>query len=306
MIADIELRHFRYFLTVAEEGNFTRAAKRLHVAQPTLSHQILQLEERCGERLFERRPNAVQLTPAGEVLERHARTIFKELGDASDSLREMSSLASGTLALGIVHSVNFCRLPEIVASFAAKHVGLRLLMRHVSMAELAAGLESGRLDIGVGFVSDKAKGLIFEPVFSESLVIFARADSAFGQRKMIKASELCGESLISPPRGYCVRELIDEDPHTAALNLEFCLEADSTATVVRMVKLTGLPAILPQHAYDVASEPEIVRVPLVEPELKRVVGLVRRDTGYLSKAARAFAESFKKDHAERCRTNVSL
>src|SRR5215469_8648252 len=117
----IELRHLRYFLAVAEESHFTRAASKLRVTQPTLSHQIRELESQLNLRLFDRAARRVKLTAAGEVLLPHARRVVRELAEAQTALDHLHGLKCGALKVGIVQTVNACVIPEIVARFSEAH-----------------------------------------------------------------------------------------------------------------------------------------------------------------------------------------
>src|SRR5689334_4811887 len=112
-LSRIELRHLRYFMAVAESAHFTRAAAKLHVTQPTLSHQIRQLEDQLNLALFDRVGRAVRLTPAGELLLPYARRAFRELEEAQTALGELNGMKCGRLRVGIVQTVNACVIPEI-------------------------------------------------------------------------------------------------------------------------------------------------------------------------------------------------
>src|SRR5262249_19029546 len=117
----MELRHLRYFLAVAESAHFTKAAQRLHVTQPKLSHQIRQLEGQLNLPLFDRVGRRVKLTSAGELLLPHARRVLRELEEAQTALGELHGLKRGELKVGIVQTVNACVIPEIVGRFSAAH-----------------------------------------------------------------------------------------------------------------------------------------------------------------------------------------
>src|SRR5215831_19557336 len=120
----IELRHLRYFLAVADTAHFTRAAAKLHVTQPTLSHQIRELEAQLNLQLFDRVGRRVKLTAAGETLLPHARRVVRELAEAQTALDELHGLKRGALRVGIVQTVNACVIPDIVARFSAAHPGI--------------------------------------------------------------------------------------------------------------------------------------------------------------------------------------
>src|SRR5947207_15877937 len=125
-LAHIELRHLRYFLAVAEEEHFTRAAAKLHVTQPTLSHQIRELEGQLNLSLFERGGKRVKLSAAGETLLPHARRVLRELSEAQTALDELHLLKRGALKVGIVQTVNACVIPEIIERFSSAHSSVRL------------------------------------------------------------------------------------------------------------------------------------------------------------------------------------
>src|SRR5690349_15265899 len=148
-LASIELRHLRYFLAVAEWGHFTRAAGKLHVTQPTLSHQIKQLEEQLNQPLFDRFGRRVKLTAAGEVLLPYARRVLRELDAAQSALGELHGLKRGELKVGIVQTVNACVIPQIVAQFSAAHTGIKVACSELAVEDIEAALENGRLDLGI-------------------------------------------------------------------------------------------------------------------------------------------------------------
>src|SRR6185312_1510129 len=148
-LAAIELRHLRYFLAVAETQHFTKAAAKLHVTQPTLSHQIRQLEGQLNLPLFDRVGRGIKLTAAGELLLPHARRVMRELEDARLALVELHGLKRGELKVGIVQTVNACVIPEIVGRFSAAHPGIRVTAAELAVEDIEAGLESGQLDVGI-------------------------------------------------------------------------------------------------------------------------------------------------------------
>src|SRR5690349_5496512 len=139
-LSRIELRHLRYFLAAAEAAHFTNAAKLLPVTQPTLSHQIRQLEDQLGLPLFDRIKKQVRLTAAGELLLPHARRVLRELDEAQSALGELHGLRRGELKVGIVQTVNACVIPEIVGRFSAAHPGIRVLCSELSVEEIETGI----------------------------------------------------------------------------------------------------------------------------------------------------------------------
>src|SRR5262245_44055631 len=193
-LTHIELRHLRYFLAVAETAHFTRAAEKLHVTQPTLSHQVRELEAQMNLQLFDRIGRRVKLTAAGEALLPHARKVLRELEEAQAALNELHGLKRGLLRVGIVQTVNACVIPEIVARFSEEHAGIRVECREMAVAEIEHDLEAGKLDLGISFLPPCRKSLAGEKLFAEELVAVVAAD-----HKLAKYSRLRVKDLKSQP-----------------------------------------------------------------------------------------------------------
>jgi DNA-binding transcriptional LysR family regulator len=133
----MELRHLAYFLAVAQEGNFTRAADRALVAQPAISQQILRLERELGEKLFDRTSSGARLTEAGRVLLPHARAILAGADRARDALTSLQGLMTGRLALGSVQTPPTA-LAELLGRFRENHPGVQLSVREAHTEPLAS------------------------------------------------------------------------------------------------------------------------------------------------------------------------
>src|ERR1700761_6842991 len=129
MDRDIELRHLRYFVAVAEELHFGRAAARLHVAQPPLSQQIRQMEERLGHPLFERTSRAVRLTAAGEVFLERARRTLRTLQDDIEEARSVGRGEEGLLRVGFIGSAMYTHLPQVLGAYHRRHPRVQFQIR---------------------------------------------------------------------------------------------------------------------------------------------------------------------------------
>jgi DNA-binding transcriptional LysR family regulator len=144
----MEFRHLRYFLVLAEELHFGRAARRLAISQPPLSLNIQQLEASVGAQLFVRSSRAVQLTAAGQAFVPAARALLAQAADAASLAKDVGSGVAGSLAIGFAGSMLFSGLPAIVERFQADHPRLRLQLRELSSSEQLQALAQDRLDLG--------------------------------------------------------------------------------------------------------------------------------------------------------------
>lgn len=154
----MELRHLRYFVTVAEELHFGRAAARLFIAQPPLSQQIQQLERELGVALFTRTSRRVQLTPAGEAFLTEARQILGSVAHAADSARRAARGESGWLGIGFAASATYDLLPAVLHDFRAAYPEVALSLSELNAAEQAQALAGKSIHVGFArpFIPDPA------------------------------------------------------------------------------------------------------------------------------------------------------
>lgn len=289
-LSALELRHLRYFLAVAETAHFTRAARQLHVTQPTLSHQIRQLENQLEAPLFDRAGRKVRLTAAGETLRPFAERVLHELDAAQDALGELRGLRRGRLRVGLVQTVNTCVVPEIVARFCAAHPGVRVACTELSVEEIEAALEAGRLDLGVGFLPPTRGTLEGEKLFTEELVAVVASNGPLAPRQSIRIRDLAGMPLALLAAPYCTRQLIDRAFAAARLQPTVQLEMNSIESLLATVRRTTLATILPALAL-CRREPGIRAVRLTDPTPRRSIGLLWRRRAHRPAAAEAFARA---------------
>src|SRR5436309_10286813 len=145
----MELRHLRYFVAVAEELHFGRAAARLHIAQPPLSQQILRLEAELGVELLRRNRRSVRLTDAGRLLLEQSRPLLAQADHVEQLLRQASAGEVGRLAVGFVGSASYEALPRILREFRDRHPQVELRLDELTTAGQVAALNAGRIDVGL-------------------------------------------------------------------------------------------------------------------------------------------------------------
>jgi DNA-binding transcriptional LysR family regulator len=196
----MELRHLRYFITVAEELHFGRAAQRLHIQQPPLSRQIQLLEAELGFPLFERSRRRVELTPAGHALLGRARQVFDVLDAAIHDARSASEGESGRLVVGYPSSLAYSGLTELLRAFRTRFPGVELSLRELSPGEQIDALKAGSLDVGFvrSAVDDPALGA--ELVRRESLMVVLPDDHRLVAQRIIPLEALKHEPFVMFPR----------------------------------------------------------------------------------------------------------
>ena len=197
----MELRHLRYFVAVAEESHFGRAARRLAIAQPPLTRQIQALEAELGFRLFDRSRRRIELTAGGEVLLARARQVFDVLDAAVREARRASRGEVGRLAVGYPTSVTYSGLTDLLRAFRERSPAVELQLREMAPQEQVVALKERRIDVGFirGELDDPT--LACEPVRTEPLVVALPADHRLAAREgPLALRELAREAFVSFPR----------------------------------------------------------------------------------------------------------
>lgn len=196
----MEIRHFRYFLSVARRGHFTRAAEQLGIAPPTLSRQIQDMERQLGVRLFERSQREVCLTAAGEALLPEAEQAVRQFDAAQLGAQRAGRGDVGRIELGYVASAAFSRLlQQQVTRFSQSHPGVVLNIREQPMAESPALVRDGVLDIAyVRTPMDLPDELVAMDLHEEGFVLALPASSRLNELPQIMAARLATETFILP------------------------------------------------------------------------------------------------------------
>jgi len=196
----MEIRHLRYFVAVAEELHFGRAARRLHIQQPPLSRQIQDLETELGFPLFERSRRRVELTPAGTALLNRARQVFDALDVAIHDARSASEGESGRLVVGYPSSLAYSGLTELLRAFRTRFPSVEISLRELPPADQIDGLKAGSLDVGFVRSSLDDPTLTAELVRREALMVVLPDDHPLASQRSIPLKALAREPFVMFPR----------------------------------------------------------------------------------------------------------
>jgi DNA-binding transcriptional LysR family regulator len=283
----MELRHLAYFVAVAQEGNFTRAADRELVAQPAISQQILRLERELGERLFDRTTNGARLTEAGRVLLPHARAILAGADRARDALASLRGLSTGRLALGSVQTPPMA-LARLLGRVRRDHPGIRLSVREAHTAPLVQALRDGELDIaliGLGRREETPSGLRAHVIAIEPVAVIVHRDHPLAGRTSVALSQLRDQPWVTMPEGSSQRTMLDAAAGAAGFTPHIAAESsDMDLLVALAAQRVGIALIRESAA---RQSHDVTTVSITRPRLERRIALAWREDN-LSPAARAF------------------
>jgi len=200
MDEEIELRHLRYFLAVAETLHFSKAAQRLGMAQPPLSQQIKRLEQMIGHRLFDRTTRGVRLTLAGQLLAERARSTLEKVQDDLTQVRRLGRGEEGTLAVGFSGSVMFTNLPAAIESYQRRYPKVELrLFDMVTSAQITA-LQDGILDLAFLRDGDPTDGIQIETLVKEPYIAVLPEIHPLARKRSLRVKDLQHEPFILFPR----------------------------------------------------------------------------------------------------------
>jgi DNA-binding transcriptional LysR family regulator len=243
----VELRQLEYFVAVAEERHFTRAAQRLQVAQSGLSASIRTLERELGAAVFLRSTRSVELTPAGQALLVEARRALSATNAAKEAVAAVQGLLRGSLAIGSLQCLHAVHLPAVLARFAAAYPGLEIQLRQGGSNELTEQVRTGRLDLAfVSRPADCPESLLVEPLADEPLVLACGPGHPFAARARVEPAELQGQRFVDFHPDWGTRDLADQVLAGAGVERRVALEVTDVHSLLDLVASGLGVALVPQ------------------------------------------------------------
>jgi DNA-binding transcriptional LysR family regulator len=243
------LRQLEYLVTVVETGSFTRAAERLHVTQPALSHQMRALESAVGGPLLERLPRAIRLTPMGRAVLPHARAALAEAERLHSAARRSAGLHEGELEVAAVYSVSLGILPPVLRVWHRQHPGVRVRLREYPHAGLLqAAMAAGRADLAVGPAPSGWEGPTRELGVEEFAVVLPADDPlAGGPDGTVALASLADRAWVHYSPGNGLADLLDRVCLQAGFQPRAAVRAEQTSAVPLLAAAGLGPALVPAN-----------------------------------------------------------
>jgi DNA-binding transcriptional LysR family regulator len=254
MAPAVELRHLRYFIAVAEELHFGRAAARLRIAQPPLSQQIRRLEEELQALLLRRTSRHVELTSAGRLFLQEARAVVAQANRAARIAQRASRGEIGQLFVGCTPWADFTSGPKIIRGFGKRYPHVEVELHSLSSAEQISALEDGRIDAGILRPPVQNQALMTEPLMAERLVVAFPRGHRFAGSHRVPWRDLADEPyvLLSRRRAPAFDGLVAQACAAAGLTLSVRYEVDHPQAVLALVA-AGLGVSLIPATFDAAK-----------------------------------------------------
>lgn len=293
MDENVEFRHLRYFLAVAEELHFGRAAEKLHMAQPPLSQQIRRLESLLGCELFVRTSRAVRLTAAGEALLERSARLLARMNDDLEFVRRVGRGEKGKLRVGFVGSAMLTRLPETLHEYRRRYPDVELQLKELYTAAILDGLQQYSIDIGIVRDGDPTPDLESTPILEEPLVAIIPRRHQLAARARLKAGQLRDEPFVFYPQsaGRAAWERTMRVCDGYGFRPKIVQEAPHWVTIVSLVG-AGLGVSIAPACISKITTGDVVSRPLMD-RASSFLDLVQRP-GETSPVVREFASLTKK------------
>jgi DNA-binding transcriptional LysR family regulator len=244
----MELHQLRYFVSVAEVGSFTGAARTCNVAQPSLSQQVRKLEEELGHLLFERLGRRVRLTAAGRSFYEKANAVLSAAAEARDAFRAGHAADQGEIRIGAIPTVAPYLLPGLLRSFRRAYARAEVTVHEDLTAEIVRGCVAGELDLGIAALPIEETRLTVRPLFSEQLLLAVPAGHPFSRKRRVTLLDVSRERFVLLSEVHClgaqIVRLCDREGCTPAV---VCRSAQ-LLTVQELVGLGKGISLVPEMA----------------------------------------------------------
>lgn len=249
----MEIHQLTYFVAVAETGSFSRAAERCNIAQPSLSQQIMKLEQELGEPLFDRLPRKVVLTDTGRMLLPRAISILGDLQDIKHTLNQNMDAGHGSLHVGFIPTIAPFVLPRVIKRFSQELPNARLSVQEDLTEALVRNLLDGKLDVGITSMPIHHRLVRTEELLTEPLLVASSRKNDFITRTSIHVKELNDLPFIALSEMHCLGEQVQSFCHRQDLELKIVCDTSQLTTVQNCVEL-GLGVSLVPRALAICDK----------------------------------------------------
>ena len=290
----MEFTQLRYFLAVTEAQNFTRAAERCHVTQPSLSQQVINLESELGQKLFHRLGRKAVLTEAGTAFLPRAKSILREVEDASREINDHAGLGR-RIAIGAVQTVMPYLVSELVIKCRTSHPHLMIDAHEGFRADLVRAVLEGTLDLAVVPLPVKDRQLAIEPLLSEPLLLAVGRDHPFASQAEINVHEITGETFVGLGDSSALAAQVRTFFGDQQLEPRIGIRCTQVATLKRFVAAGLGISLLPQLARHEEDRESLVYLRLSGDEPRRELVVIRHLQRYQTRGAEEFLRLLR-DH----------
>lgn len=285
MSISFDLNDLQAFRAVVENGSFRKAAEAVRITQPALSRRIEKLESALNVKLFERTTRKVTLTNVGRAFLPQVERVLDDLDIALMTIGELGSDRMGSVTIACVPSTAYYFMPHVISTFHGQYPKIKVRVLDASANEVNSAVALGEADFGVSFSGNLAPEVDFELLLQERYVVACRRDHPFAARDRVSWHEMYEHDYISLDKTSGNRLVLDQALMRIHPKRPSICETRHVTTMIGLVEAGLGVAAVPSIAMPVSPHHCLVSVPLVEPEVVRNVGLLKRRGRTLTPAA---------------------
>ncbi|MEH6546361.1 MAG: LysR substrate-binding domain-containing protein [Sneathiella sp.] len=281
----MDLKHLKAFDAVARHLHFTKAAREQRITQPTLSLLIQQLEDSVGAKLLVRSTREVELTEMGAEFLPRARKIVVDLERALAHMRDLASLKKGKVTVAAFPSVATNQLPRIIVEYRRDFPDIQVQIHDGIFESVIDKVREGTADFAIASSQDEMHDLKFDQLYDDEIMLIAAKDHRFARHEVVRWLDIGDEEIVMLSGDTGTRQRIDRDLADHGIIVNAILEPALVPTAAALVAAgAGLGVILSSYL-PIIDTSNIVTLPLIEPNIRRPVGLITRPDKVLSPAA---------------------
>ncbi len=290
----LTLRQMRYFEAIAVHRHFGKAAQQVHVSQPALSAQIMDMEKHLGCRLLERHRSGVLLTRKGAEVLRRVRRILAELEQLEVSVRDVGAVLDGLVRIGIIPTVAPYLVPRLVPHLRDSYPDIEIELKEAVTDRLVADLLDGKLDAVIAALPVTAENVEIQPLFSDRFFMATANNDRDMLISPLAENEVDVDRLLLLEEGHCLREQALSVCGTAGKRSLVNLGATSMGTLLQMVSHDMGMTLIPEIAIDTETARNNLRIiPFADPAPSREVGLIWRKSSGRDEDMAALGEAVR-------------
>jgi len=287
----MDIRTLQYFVEVVRFGGFSRAAKKIHSTQSTLSKAVRQLEDQMNLKLLERQGHVIRMTEAGEIVFRRAQTILVQCADLRFELEEYRGLQRGKLRLGIPLIGSSNLFAHWFSEYRNRYPGIELQLVEHGSKKLEEMVKRGEIDLAASLLP-VSEEFDWQELRREPVDLLIHAGHPLAQKHTVTVADLANEPFILFGTGFVLNQIIVNTCLEKGFSPRIVAESSQVDFVIELVASRLGIAFLPRMIAEERHHPTTRRIPIVEPEIYWHLALIWRHDSYLSPSAQAWLNYF--------------
>jgi len=296
----MEIRHLKYFLAISKLGSFTKASEELYVTQPTLSHQMRQLESELGCDLLDRSSRAIRLTGAGEIFVVYANRIIRETEEGRLAIQGYQGLEVGGVVIGAISAFTNNLLPPILAKFSQLYPGIKVKVIELPTGDMQRKIRDGDISFGLGYGPVSTEFIESVELFREDLMFIVSKNHLFANRPFISLKDVATTKLALLSEEYLSRRLIDISFLEIMTKPNITMEMNSIDAILETIGDSDLTTIMTKRMMQKYKKLVAIKI---KPEIFRIAAIFKRENSKLSPAAEVLVNMLTSNYQQKIKKN---